>query len=240
MYNNKTLIIIPAYNEAASIREVIVSLNETDKSWHLLVINDCSTDETASVANKTNVAKVIDLPCKLGIGGAVQTGLMYAQRHDYDIAIKFDGDGQHKAKEISSLIEPILNGSADVTIGSRFSRRHDGFSSTFARRIGIKIFEFVNLLLIWQRITDNTSGFRAYNRKTIEFLAEHYPAFDYPEPEEVILLGKNKFKIQEVFTEMQERQGGKSSINGFKSVYYMIKVLLAVFMVSIRRPQINR
>ena len=164
----------------------------------------------------------------------MQTGLIYANRYNYDIAIKFDGDGQHKAKEIMPLIEPILNGSADVTIGSRFCRPHDGYASTFARRIGIKIFEIVNYFLIWLRITDNTSGFRGYNRKAIQFLAEHYPAFDYPEPEEVILLGKNKFQFQEVFTEMQERQGGKSSIYGYKSVYYMIKVLLSVFMVSIR------
>jgi len=239
MENKKILIIIPAYNEAESIRDVIVSLSDKDKSWDLLVINDYSDDGTGKIAKETGRAVVVDLSCNLGIGGAVQTGLIYAQRHGYDIAIKFDGDGQHKAKEISTLVEPVLNDRADVTIGSRFCGQHDGFSSTFARRIGIKIFEIVNFLLIRQRITDNTSGFRAYNRKAIEFLAEHYPAFDYPEPEEVILLGKNKFQVQEVFTEMQERQGGKSSIYGYRSIYYMIKVLLAVFMVSIRRPKLK-
>lgn len=240
MDNKKILIIIPAYNEAANIHDVITSLSNEDNSWDLLVINDCSADETSAIVRAMKQPAVIDLPCNLGIGGAVQTGFIYAKRQGYDIAIKFDGDGQHKAKEIQMLIAPVLNGKADVTIGSRFCRPHDGYSSTFARRIGIKIFEIVNLLLIWQRITDNTSGFRAYNQKAIEFLADHYPAFDYPEPEEVILLGKNNFQIQEVFTEMQERQGGKSSIYGYKSVYYMIKVLLAVFMVSIRRLKRSR
>ena len=233
----KTLIIIPCYNESESIKGVLTRLHSLNPSWDLLVINDCSKDNTSKIANDTNFATVLDLPCNLGIGGGVQTGLIYAKRNNYDIAMKFDGDGQHQACEIPALLQPILDGTADVAIGSRFCKSHDGFKSTFTRRIGIKIFEVVNSVLINQKITDNTSGFRAYNRDAIEFLADHYPAFDYPEPEEVILLGKNNFRFQEVFTEMQERTGGTSSIYGYKSVYFMIKVLLSVLMVSIRSPK---
>ena len=233
----KVLIIIPCYNESESIVGVLNDLHSLNPDWDLLVINDCSHDNTSELASKTGLATVIDLPCNLGIGGGVQTGLIYAERNGYDIAVKFDGDGQHQSSELNNLLQPILDGNADVTIGSRFCEKHDGFKSTFTRRIGIKIFEMVNSLLIRQRVTDNTSGFRAYNRESIEFLSDHYPAFDYPEPEEVILLGKNSFKFHEVFTEMQERTGGTSSIYGYKSVYFMIKVLLSVLMVSIRAPK---
>ena len=236
----KILIIIPCYNESESIDAVLKDLHSLNSSWDLLVINDCSKDKTSDVAKKSGFATVLNLPCNLGIGGGVQTGLIYADRNGYDIAMKFDGDGQHQASEIVTLLNPIIKGDADVTIGSRFCKKHDGFKSTFTRRIGIKIFEVVNSILIKQKITDNTSGFRAYNRNAIEFLADHYPAFDYPEPEEVILLGRNSFKFHEVFTEMQERTGGTSSIYGYKSVYFMIKVLLSVLMVSIRAPKSKR
>jgi glycosyltransferase involved in cell wall biosynthesis len=235
--DKKTLIIIPAFNEEETIARVIESLAECNNSWDILVVNDCSTDETSLKAKQTGKAQVIDLPCNLGVGGAVQTGLMFAQQHDYALAIKFDGDGQHIATEIESLVAPIVQGTTDVTIGSRFCQPHKDLSSTLYRRIGIKIFEIVNYLLIGQRITDNTSGFRAYNRRAIEFFAKHYPSFDYPEPEEVILLGKNNFQFQEVFVPMRERQGGKSSIYGFRTVYYMIKVLLSVIMVALRPPK---
>ena len=238
--DKKILIIIPCYNESASVEGVLKDLHGRNPAWDLLVINDCSKDRTGMIARHTGLATVLDLPCNLGIGGGVQTGLIYAERNGYDIAMKFDGDGQHQASEINALLQPIINGDADVTIGSRFCQKHDGFKSTFTRRIGIKVFEMVNSLLIQQRITDNTSGFRAYNRRAIEFLADHYPAFDYPEPEEVILLGKNNFRFHEVFTQMQERTGGTSSIHGYKSVYFMIKVLMSVMMVSIRSPKKQR
>lgn len=229
----KILIIVPAFNEAENIKEVILKLHEENSTWDILVINDASTDKTSAIARATGHAEVVDLPINLGIGGCVQTGFRYARRKDYDFALQFDGDGQHSAEEIGKLIELVESGDADVAIGSRFRQKHDGFKSSFSRRIGIKLFEWFSFLLIRQRITDHTSGFRAYNRKAFSFLADHYPS-DYPEPEVIILLGKNNFRIRETFTQMHERKGGVSSITLTKGPYYMIKVMLAMFMSSIR------
>jgi glycosyltransferase involved in cell wall biosynthesis len=229
----KTLIIIPVYNEAENIEFVIRNLVKEGQPWDILVVNDASTDQSSAIAGKSGHAVVIDLPFNLGIGGGVQTGFKYARMNGYDYALQFDGDGQHKVEEIYKLLDLVKDGSADVAIGSRFNRKHDGFKSSALRRTGIKVFELFSFILIRQRITDHTSGFRAFNRKAIEFLAENYPS-DYPEPEAVVLLGKNGFVMKEVFTQMQERQGGVSSISVFKGPYYMIKVLLAMFMASIR------
>ncbi len=230
----KILIIIPAYNETANIINVVSSLNQEIPGAHILVVNDASTDDTSSVASSSNLASVIDLPANLGIGGAVQTGFKYAVEKDFDIALQFDGDGQHLASEIKALINPIIKKQADVVIGSRFlDKKYKGFKSTFARRIGIRLFGIINSIIINQKITDNTSGFRAYNKKTIHFLAQNYPV-DFPEPETIILLGKNNFLITEIFTMMKKRENGVSSISSGDSFYYMIKVLLAVFINAIR------
>jgi glycosyltransferase involved in cell wall biosynthesis len=229
----KILIIVPAYNEEDNIGQVIHKLYAENKGWDILVINDASTDNTSAIARATGKARVIDLPFNLGIGGGVQTGFRYARQNNYDFAFQFDGDGQHSAEEIYKLLEIVKNDKADVAIGSRFSQKHNGFRSSVYRRIGIRIFEWFSYLLIHQRITDHTSGFRAYNRKAIKFLADYYPS-DYPEPEVVILLGRNGFRIQETFTQMHERQGGVSSIPLTKGPYYMVKVMLAMFMSSIR------
>ncbi len=237
MSRNRILIIIPAFNEADNIVDVITSLKEENPSWDLLVINDASSDNTSELAKKAGMAAVLDLPCNLGVGGAVQAGFIYAVQNGYHIAVKFDGDGQHKASEIHKLLEPIQKGICDVVMGSRFCAQTNGFKSTFPRRIGIRIFRILNSILIHQKITDSTSGFRAYNQDALEFLSVFYPAFDYPEPEEIILLGRNKFKFIEISTEMEERKGGQSSIYGYKSIYYMIKVLLSMFMVWLRPPK---
>ncbi len=229
----RTIILVPAYNESLNIVAVIESLSKQSSKWEIVVINDCSEDNTAELVKATQKTYLINLPVNLGIGGAVQSGFKFAACYNYDLAVQFDGDGQHLASEIPKLLNPIINGQADVVIGSRFLQKHNGWKTTPLRRIGIKIFELVNLILINERITDNTSGFRAYNRKAIEFLARHYP-LDYPEPEAVILLGRNDFKIAEVFVTMQERSGGSSSISGLQSIYYMIKVLLAISMNAIR------
>ncbi len=232
----KTLIIIPAYNEAENIVKVIRSLKSVNPRWDIAVINDCSKDDTGGLAASTGKATVINLPYNLGIGGAVQTGFKIAGKYGYDIAVQFDGDGQHKAEEIPKLLAPIISREADVVIGSRFCRKNKGFKSTFSRRIGIKVFEIVNSLIIRQKITDNTSGFRAMNRKAFTFLADNYPS-DYPEPEAVILLGKNGFIIKEVYAEMRERQGGRSSIFGLRNFYYMIKVLISELMAASRTKE---
>ena len=233
----KVLVIIPAYNEADNIARVIASLHGEFPAADLLVVNDGSTDQTGFIAKQTGLARVITLPCNLGIGGAVQTGFIFAVSHGYDAVLQFDGDGQHLAAEIPSLLEPLQKDEADVVIGSRFCSEQQGFRSYPLRRFGIRIFSVLNSLLIKQKISDNTSGFRAYNREAFTFLAETYPA-DYPEPEAVLLLGKNGFRLLEIGTLMRERQGGRSSIRGFLSAYYMLKVILGILMGALR-PKIR-
>lgn len=231
----KIIIIIPAFNEKDNIKNVILSLKETHPEFDCVVINDASLDTTQKEAESTKKAFVVQLPVNLGIGGAVQTGFKFALENNYDYAIQFDGDGQHLATEIPKILSPVMSGECDSCIGSRFlDNNEEGFKSSASRRFGIGYFKYLNKLLINQAISDSTSGFRAYNKKTIAFLARHYPT-DYPEPETIVLLGKNNFLIKEVSVLMQERQGGQSSISGFKPVYYMLKVSLAMLMASIRK-----
>jgi glycosyltransferase involved in cell wall biosynthesis len=230
----RVLVIVPAYNEAESLPALLSSLRSEAPFADVLVVNDGSRDATAEVAAAVPGISVVTLPCNLGIGGAVQTGFKFAARRRYDVALQVDGDGQHKPAEIRALVAPILAGRADMTIGSRFLSVQS-FRSSFLRRIGIRLFSLVNSWLIGQTISDNTSGFRAYSRKAIEFLSIHYPS-DYPEPETVVLLARNGFRLEEVPVEMQDRQGGASSITPWRSVYYMVKVLLAIGMGAVRDP----
>lgn len=234
----RILIIIPAYNEEKNIANVIQSLVDASPIYEPLVINDGSKDNTQHEAEASGVATVVQLPSNLGIGGAVQTGFKYAFYNNFDYAIQFDGDGQHLASEIPKLLRPLQANEYDVCIGSRFVEKTQGFQSTFMRRIGIRIFELMSSLLIRKKITDSTSGFRAYNKQAIAFLSANYPT-DYPEPETIILLGMNDFRIQEISVEMVERQGGESSISGWRSAYYMIKVILAMLMTA-KRQKIRR
>jgi len=226
------LIIVPAYNEEASLSNVIEDLRAQVPSADVVVINDGSRDATGRIARDMGV-KVIDLPFNLGIGGAVQAGYLYAERHGYDIAVQFDGDGQHLGREIGKLLRPLTRGAADIIIGSRFLVRGDYKASAF-RSLGIWIFSFIISIVTRTKITDSTSGFRAVNRRVIEFFAKHYPD-DYPEAESLVLLHKGNFRIMEVPVLMRERTGGKSSITPLRSVYYMTKVLIAVFIDLIKK-----
>lgn len=235
----KVLVIVPAFNESQNIRAVVdairlVSTELTYDTIDMVVVNDGSVDNTAFVAREAGVW-VLDLPFNLGIGGAVQTGFMFAHDLQYDAAVQIDGDGQHDPKYLQTILQPLRSGDADVVIGSRFLEGGDGFRSTSMRRVGIRIFRWVNSLILRRRMTDNTSGFRSYNRRALAVLAEHYPA-DYPEPESVILLCKAGFRMIEVPVRMRERQGGQSSITFWRSGYYMIKVLLAILMSALRKP----
>lgn len=231
----RILVIIPAYNEQSNIVNVLKSVDAASHEYSCLVVNDGSKDDTQAVAESAGIGCVIRLPHNLGIGGAVQTGFKYADYHGYDVAIQFDGDGQHLASEIPKIVAPLESGQLDACIGSRFVESNDGFQSTFMRRLGIKTLMVAAKVLSGATIFDSTSGFRAYNKEAIRFLAAEYPT-DYPEPESIILLGKNGFKVGEVPVLMVERQGGESSISGWRSMYYMIKVLLAMFMTSRRDP----
>lgn len=228
----RTLIIIPAYNEAQAIGNVLADIKVHCPGLDVVVINDGSTDDTSAVA-KAGGAEVIDLPYNLGIGGAMQTGYKFAMDEGYGIAIQFDGDGQHRADQVERLVKPLLAGDADMVIGSRFLGAK-GYDSTFTRLAGIKILSGLISLLSGGKITDPTSGFRAANGKTMKFFSTNYPD-DYPEPEAVVLLRKAGFRVTEVPVLMRERQSGSSSITALRSVYYMLKVLLAILIDMIKR-----
>ncbi len=233
--NSAILVIVPAYNEEGCIAGVVSDLKNSGLALDVLVVNDGSDDHTSVIAEATGQATVVNLLKNLGIGGAVQTGFKFAARHNYQLAVQFDGDGQHIAGEIKKLLAALEATGANLVIGSRFLTKTTGFRSTFSRRIGIRFFQLLNFLLIGRMITDNTSGFRAYDRRAIEFLARHYPV-DYPEPESIIILGRNGFVIEEEPVLMRQRQDGKSSISGLGSLYYMIKVALACVMAALRKP----
>lgn len=231
----KVLVILPAYNEESTLGAVLTSLQSTCPGYDLLVVNDASSDRTETVARNFPEVLLLSLPCNLGIGGSVQTGFQLAAEKGYDIAVQFDADGQHNAADLPKLIDIVAKGEADIAIGSRFNARDmKGFRSTGLRRIGIRIFQMVSQLLTSQKITDHTSGFRAYNRRAFFYLARHYPA-DFPEPEVVIMMARNGFRIRETFSQMFERQGGVSSIPLHKGPYYMTKVLLSMLMAALRK-----
>ena len=232
----KVLIVIPCYNEEASLPSVLNELEHTtlpgDYQMSVLIVNDCSKDNTSAVARKSQ-AIVIDLPVNLGIGGAVQTGILYARDNNFDIAIQLDGDGQHPPKELAKLINYHLETGANVVIGSRFLEK-EGFQSSFARRLGIKYFHLLNRIMTGLSIYDSTSGFRLFDRKAIEIAATNYPD-EYPEPESLVLFSKAGLKIAEVAVVMSARLGGQSSIRHFGSLYYCIKVSLAMLFSFIRK-----
>jgi glycosyltransferase involved in cell wall biosynthesis len=231
----KVLIVIPAFNEAASIGRVINAVAKTGPEWDLLVINDCSTDATGSLAAGEQV-RVIDLCYNLGIGGAVQTGFIYARDHGYTAVVQVDGDGQHDSAGIPILLDALAHSAADVVVGSRFKGLIDGYRSTALRRAGIGIIGVAVQALTGYGIRDVTSGFRAYGRRAIELASMEYPS-DYPEPESLILFRKAGFSVKEVAVPMLPRRAGVSSIRGIATAYYMAKVLLALFVYTLRsRP----
>lgn len=226
----KILVIIPAYNEAENIVNTVNTLTTTCPFVDYVIINDCSRDNTAEIC-KEHGFNFISLPINLGIGGGMQTGYKYAVENGYDIAIQFDGDGQHNAEYIKDLIKPIEEGEADLVIGSRFINK-EGFQTSFMRRFGINVLGGVLRLCGKVKITDATSGFRAASKPVIEFFSNYY-AQDYPEPEAIIASSVSGFRIKEVPVIMNERTAGVSSINTFKSMYYMIKVTLAILIYKL-------
>lgn len=234
---SKVLLIIPAYNEEENILKTyntIISYNKKNKTkYDVIVINDCSTDKTASILDENKIPH-IDLIHNLGIGGAVQTGYKYAYYNNYDIAIQYDGDGQHDIRYVKNIIEPIEKKEADMVIGSRFIDKKDTFKSTFARRVGINIISSFIKFTTGKKIYDTTSGFRACNKAMISDFSMSYPN-EYPEPITTAEALKKNYNVCEVFAEMNERTGGESSIKTWKKAYYMINVCLALLVIKIRR-----
>ena len=237
MAEQKIAIIIPAFNEEASVGEVIERVRCRFPRGDVVVINDGSTDLTSEKA-RANQAIVLDLPFNLGIGGAMQTGYRYAYEKGYDIAIQVDADGQHDPAEIPKLLEVLEAGRADMVVGSRFVGE-SRYKASVMRRLGISLLSGVISIINRQIITDPTSGFRAANRRAMELFVADYPQ-DYPEPEVLVLLGRCGLKIEEVGVEINPRFYGESSITRIRSAYYMIKVLLAIFVDIFKRTPILR
>lgn len=223
---HKILVIIPAYNEEQNIEKVVAQLTKVLPEAAYLIVNDCSLDNTERICKKCGF-HYMTLPINLGIGGGVQAGYQYALEHDFDIAVQMDGDGQHDAEYIRDILCPILEGEADIVIGSRFLTG-EGFQSSTLRRMGISFLSFLIQICSGTKVKDVTSGFRAVNRKFISIYAKEYSQ-DYPEPEAIIAGALSHGRIKEVPVIMHERKGGTSSINIWKSIYYMIKVSVAIF-----------
>ncbi|MBZ0220916.1 MAG: glycosyltransferase family 2 protein [Candidatus Methylomirabilis sp.] len=230
--NKKILIIIPAFNEEASIGGVIALIRKHAPGADIVVVNDGSTDRTGAIAEGLGVT-VLNHIYNLGIGATMQTGYKYALRRGYDIAVQVDGDGQHPADQIIDLVRPVAEGRADMVVGSRFLGMGE-YRPSIARSAGMVFFSRLVSAIIRERMTDTTSGFRAAGRSCIEFFSSRYPD-DYPEVEALVLLHKKGFRIMEVPVEMTKRAGGRSSITPMKSVYYMAKVLLAILVDLMKR-----
>jgi glycosyltransferase involved in cell wall biosynthesis len=229
------LAVVPAYNESATIVAVIEALRQRAPRFDTLVIDDGSTDDTSARASRAG-ARVIKLPFNLGIGGAVQTGFVYALENGYDFLAQVDGDGQHDSIELERLIAAMQDQSVDMVCGSRFLSDDHRYPAPISRRTGIHVFAFLLSRIVGMRVSDPTSGFRLYNRRAIELFARDYP-HDYPEVEAVLMLHHHRLSMYEVPVRMYTRGGGTSSIGTGKSAYYMVKVLLALVVgLARRRP----
>lgn len=227
----KSLVIIPAYNEEKSIEKTVQDIVENAPEFDYVIVNDCSKDATLEICRDKGM-HVLNLPVNLGIGGAVQTGYLYALKNHYDFAIQFDGDGQHDAKYLHEMRDYMIKNDVNMLIGSRFINK-EGFQSSSMRRFGIKYFSVLIKILTGAKITDPTSGMRMVNRDIIEIYANCYPK-DYPEPESVVAILRKKKKVEEYPVIMREREEGVSSISPKKSIYYMVKVTLAILVEALR------
>jgi glycosyltransferase involved in cell wall biosynthesis len=224
----KTLALIPAYNEERTILSVIEETQRHLPEADILVINDGSSDDTKAILSSYKGIIALHHPFNMGIGGAIWTGFNFFSRNNYEYLVRIDGDGQHPPSQAKMLLEPLQRKEADLVIGSRFITR-EGYLSSMGRRGGIKLLDVLTAFLLREKITDNTSGFRAYSRRAVSLLVKDYP-FDYPEPIEVYVLHRKGLKIKEVAAKMRQRKGGTTSISLWHSYYYLIKVLLTIFV----------
>ena len=232
----RVVAVVPAFDEEAAIGAVVAGIREFDPEIEVVVVDDGSADGTSDAATAAG-AIVVRLPFNLGIGAAVQTGFRYALEQDYDVAVRLDGDGQHDASELPKLLAPLERDEADVVTGSRFRDDAGGYRPPLGRRLGITWFAKLVSLLSRQRVTDTTSGFQALNRAAISLFARDYPS-DYPEVEATVLLLKHRLRLLEVPVEMRERETGSSSITFLRSLYYAVKVTLALFVGIARRSAV--
>ena len=228
----KKIIIIPAYNEEENIERTVNAIQKSAQGFDYVIINDCSTDNTRKICEEKEF-NIVNLPINLGIGGAVQTGYKYAYENGYDVAVQVDGDGQHDPEFLNTMADYLIEHQVDMVIGSRFIEKK-GFQSSITRRMGIKFFSGLIKILTGKTITDPTSGLRMIGRNVMEIFTRDYPR-DYPEPESIVAVLRKNMKIEEIPVVMLERQGGVSSISPKKSIYYMVKVTLAILIERIRK-----
>jgi glycosyltransferase involved in cell wall biosynthesis len=233
MSEPRRVAIVPAYNEAGAVGGVVAEIRAFDPDMDIVVVDDGSRDHTAEVARAAG-AYVVQLPFNLGIGGAVQTGFKFALQRGYERAVRLDGDGQHDARELPKLVALLDRDEADVIVGSRFADGRGTHGSPLARRVGIAYFARIVSLLTRRRVTDTTSGFQALNRRGIEIFAADYP-HDYPEVEATVLVHKHRLRLAEVQVRMRDREHGTSSITFLRSIYYLLKVTLALIVSMFRR-----
>jgi glycosyltransferase involved in cell wall biosynthesis len=224
----KVMVLIPAYNEESTIGNVLEETRTHLPDSRVVVVNDCSTDGTKTILDSHPESTSLDHPFNVGIGGAIRTGLLYFLEGDFDILVRLDGDGQHPPEQANNLLKPILENRADAVIGSRFIEK-EGYQPSLSRKGGINLLNLLSRFILGLKITDNTSGFKAYTRAVISNIVEDIPS-DYPEPIEVYLMARRGYRIVEVPVRMKERQGGLSSIGLLESYYYLMKVLLTVFV----------
>ena len=232
----RVLAIVPAFNEERSLPAVVAGLRRSATSVDVCVVDDGSTDGTAEVARSLGVT-VLSIPVNLGIGGAVQAGYQWARDHGYDVAVQVDGDGQHDTSFLPALVEAVVSGHAGLVVGSRFvgPPASGAFRSTWTRRAGIRYLSWMLRLRCGARVTDPTSGFRAAGRPAIELFARSYPP-DYPEPESIAVAARAGLTVAEVPVRMSARLHGESSISAWRSLYYLVKVSLALVVLPTRRP----
>jgi len=228
----RRIAIVPAFNEQESVTQVIEEIRAFDPDFDIVVVDDGSTDATSAAAARLG-AHVVRLPFNLGIGGAVQTGFRYAFENGFAIAVRVDGDGQHDPAQLGILLAPVVADEADIVVGSRFAT-DGGYRSSRSRRLGITILARTLSAIVGRRVTDPTSGFQALNRRAIALFAADYP-HDYPEVEAALMVHKHRLRMTEVPVQMRERSAGRSSIGALASVYYMVKVLLALFVGLFRK-----
>lgn len=220
----KVLVIVPAYNEALNINKTIEDI-KTNTKYDYVVINDCSKDNTKEICIQNNY-NLVSLPINYGLTSAIQVGMKYAKENDYDIAIQFDGDGQHDAKYLEKLVNEIENNNIDVAIGSRFVEEKKPFN---ARMLGSRVISLAIKITTWKKITDPTSGMRAYNKKAIELFNSNLSLT--PEPDTIVYMIKKGFSVKEVQVQMREREFGESYLNAFKSIKYMLNMMLSILFI---------
>jgi glycosyltransferase involved in cell wall biosynthesis len=235
MEHARVLVVIPALNEAANIRPAIQGILDLQEPWDILVVDDGSTDATAARAAALGV-DVLRLPFRIGIGGAVSSGLCYAAQKKYDAVIRVDADGQHDPQFMREVLAPVLRGSADLCVGSRFTGLAAGYPMSWVRRAGIIFFSKLISALTGDRVTDPTSGFCAFSARAVRLFAEHYPS-DYPEPEAIVIARRAGLMFREVPAVMKERVSGLSSIRYLRTFYYMLKVTLAIMLNYLRKAK---